>query len=58
LATLLGQHGVNISGLQLDRRERGGQAMLALALDEAAPASVLEAVPAIPGFGPVRQARL
>ena len=58
LASLLGQHGVNISGLQLDRRERGGQAMLALALDEAAPDSVLEAVPAMPGFGLVRQARL
>ncbi|MEB3204279.1 MAG: phosphoglycerate dehydrogenase [Candidatus Sericytochromatia bacterium] len=58
LATLLGQHGVNISGLQLDRLARGGQAMLALALDEAAPSEVLAAIPELPGFGQVRQARL
>ncbi|MEB3299076.1 MAG: phosphoglycerate dehydrogenase [Candidatus Sericytochromatia bacterium] len=58
IATLLGRHGVNISGLQLDRLSRGGRAMLALAIDEEATAEVLAAVPALPGFGQVRQARL
>jgi D-3-phosphoglycerate dehydrogenase / 2-oxoglutarate reductase len=39
---ILGDAGVNIAGMQVSRDERGGQALVALSVDSAVPAEVLE----------------
>ncbi len=39
---ILGEAGINIAGMQVSRNERGGQALVALSVDSAVPADVLE----------------
>ena len=39
---ILGEAGVNIAGMQVSRNEKGGEALVALSVDSAVPADVLE----------------
>lgn len=39
---VLGEHDINIAGMQVSRNERGGQALIALTVDSAIPAPVVE----------------
>ena len=41
---ILGEAGVNIAGMQVSRDAKGGQALVALSVDSAVPADVLEAI--------------
>jgi D-3-phosphoglycerate dehydrogenase len=41
---ILGESGVNIAGMQVSRDEKGGQALVALSVDSAVPAEVLEQI--------------
>ncbi len=41
---ILGDAGVNIAGMQVSRDEKGGQALVALSVDSAVPAEVLEEI--------------
>ncbi|MDQ6686955.1 MAG: phosphoglycerate dehydrogenase [Actinomycetota bacterium] len=41
---ILGDHGVNIAGMQVSRDQRGGKALVALSVDSAVPAEVLELI--------------
>ena len=54
LGTILGNAGVNIATFTLGRRAQGGEAICLVSIDEAPPASVLEAVKNLPH---VKQAR-
>ena len=54
LGTILGNAGVNIATFNLGRRAQGGEAICLVSIDEAPPASVLEAVKNLPH---VKQAR-
>ncbi|MHC4914629.1 MAG: phosphoglycerate dehydrogenase [Planctomycetota bacterium] len=42
--TTLGKHGVNIAGMAVGRREKAGEAMVALTLDDPVPGSALEEI--------------
>lgn len=41
VGTILGQHGVNIAGMQLGRHDRGGEALMVLNVDSAIPEAAL-----------------
>jgi D-3-phosphoglycerate dehydrogenase len=41
---VLGRHGVNIAGMAVGRRERAGQAIVALTLDDPVPPAALEEI--------------
>jgi len=44
LGHILGEHGINIAGMQVARDTRGGHALVALTVDSALPVAVLEAI--------------
>jgi D-3-phosphoglycerate dehydrogenase len=44
LGRILGEHGINIAGMQVARDTRGGHALVALTVDSALPAAVLETI--------------
>ncbi|MDQ1539799.1 MAG: D-3-phosphoglycerate dehydrogenase / 2-oxoglutarate reductase, partial [Actinomycetota bacterium] len=44
LGRILGEHGINIAGMQVARDTRGGHALVALTVDSALPAPVLETI--------------
>jgi D-3-phosphoglycerate dehydrogenase len=44
IGRLLGEAGINIAGMQVSRREQGGEALVALTVDSAVPPSVLESI--------------
>ena len=44
LGQLLGEHGINIAGMQVARDAKGGHALVALTVDSAIPASLIEAI--------------
>lgn len=48
MGTLLGDHGVNISFLQVGRRERGGRGVMILGVDDVLSPAVLQAVCKLP----------
>jgi D-3-phosphoglycerate dehydrogenase len=50
IGTMLGQHGVNIAGMQLGRQERGGRAVAVVNVDDAIPEPVLEEIRRIPNI--------
>lgn len=54
VGTLLGQADVNISAMQVGRRERRGEALMILAVDEPVPPDVLAQLRAIPNMADVR----
>lgn len=41
---ILGEHDINIAGMQVSRNERGGQALIALTVDSAIPSPVLDEI--------------
>ncbi|HSE55727.1 MAG TPA: phosphoglycerate dehydrogenase [Nocardioidaceae bacterium] len=55
---LLGDHEVNIAGMQVSRDSRGGHALVAMTLDSAVPAGVLDDIAAEIGAINVRQVDL
>jgi D-3-phosphoglycerate dehydrogenase / 2-oxoglutarate reductase len=57
LGTTLGAAGINIGTFHLGRRAAGGEAVLLLSVDEAMPASVVEAVCALAGVRTARALR-
>ncbi len=58
IGTLLGQHGVNIASMTLNRESAGGQALTVLSLDSVPPGPVLEALRQDPAISNVRVVRL
>ncbi len=50
IGTMLGQHGVNIAGMQLGRQERGGRAVAVVNVDDVIPDPVLEEIRHIPNI--------
>ena len=44
VGVILGDAGVNIAGMQVSRDQKGGQALVALSVDSAVPAEVLESI--------------
>jgi len=55
---ILGQHAVNIAGMQVSRDTRGEQALIVLTVDAAAPAGVLAEIAAAIGASAARQVDL
>ena len=58
VGTLLGQADVNISAMQVGRRERRGEALMILAVDEAVRPAVLARLRAVPNMADVRLIKL
>ena len=54
VGTVLGEAKVNISTMQVSRRDAGGDALMILAVDRPAEASTLDALRAVPGISTVR----
>jgi D-3-phosphoglycerate dehydrogenase len=54
VGTLLGRADVNISSMQVGRRERRGEALMILAVDEMVPPAVLAELRAVPNMASVR----
>jgi hypothetical protein len=55
MGTLLGEHGVNISFVQVGRQERGGPGIMILGVDDELSEALLGAIERMPS---VRRARL
>jgi D-3-phosphoglycerate dehydrogenase len=58
IGTLLGQNGVNIAGMQLGRRERGGRAIAVVNVDDTVPATVLGEIQRMPNIVYARLVRV
>ena len=58
VGTLLGEADVNISSMQLGRAQRGGEALMALTVDDPIPAEVLERIRAVTDVAQIRVVRL
>lgn len=58
VGTLLGTNGVNIAGMNVGRKQIGGQALMVLMLDEAISERVLTGIRSIPGMEDARQVEL
>jgi D-3-phosphoglycerate dehydrogenase / 2-oxoglutarate reductase len=58
VGTLLGQADVNISAMQVGRRQRRGEALMILAVDEAVDPAVLDRLRAVPNMADVRVIKL
>jgi D-3-phosphoglycerate dehydrogenase len=50
IGTLLGRHNVNIAGMQLGRKQRGGRAISAVNVDDLIPPPVLEEIRRLPNI--------
>ncbi|MCC6704344.1 MAG: ACT domain-containing protein, partial [Thermomicrobiales bacterium] len=50
IGTILGRHEVNIAGMQVGRRTRGGEAIMVINIDDDAPEAVLHEIKSIPGI--------
>jgi len=46
----LGRHSVNIAGMQVGRRNRGGDAIMVINIDDDTPSAALEEIRTIPGI--------
>jgi D-3-phosphoglycerate dehydrogenase len=55
---ILGEAGVNIAGMQVSRDQRGGHALVAMTVDSAIPAPVLDEIVAAIGAERARQVDL
>ena len=58
IGTMLGQHGVNIAGMQLGRQERGGRAVAVVNVDDVIPGPVLDEIRRIPNIVYAKVARV
>jgi len=54
VGTLLGQHNVNIAGMDLGRKSEGGLALMVLAVDDPIPPPLLQAIRGIPNMESAR----
>ena len=54
VSAVLAQAGLNIAAMKVHRASRGGQALMAVQLDEPPPPAVLESLRALPNFEQVR----
>ncbi|MBI6545463.1 MAG: phosphoglycerate dehydrogenase [Cyanobacteria bacterium NC_groundwater_1444_Ag_S-0.65um_54_12] len=54
VGTMLGERSINIHGLQLGRQQLGGQALLAINVDEPIGTDLLDQLAAVPGFFDVK----
>ncbi len=50
IGTILGRHEVNIAGMQVGRRSRGGEAIMVVNIDDDAPEAALQEIRTIPGI--------
>ena len=50
IGTILGRHSVNIAGMQVGRRNRGGDAIMVINIDDNTPTAALEEIRTIPGI--------
>jgi D-3-phosphoglycerate dehydrogenase len=50
IGTILGRHEVNIAGMQVGRRTRGGEAIMVVNIDDDAPDAALQEIRTIPGI--------
>ena len=58
VGTLLGESNINIFGLQLGRKHRRGEAVMALNIDEPIGDALMEQISALPGFFDVKLVKL
>lgn len=58
VGTLIGDHGVNIAGMQVGRQERGGKAVMFLAVDSSISRDLLEEIMGIDGVLDVKYVQL
>jgi D-3-phosphoglycerate dehydrogenase len=58
LGTILGASNINIAGFEVGRRKEGGEAVSILTVDDAVPASILEAIRTNPAILDVRAIRI
>ncbi len=58
VGTLLGQHNVNIAGMNVGRESIRGNALMALKIDEAMPPDLLPEIQQVPGVRRVRLVEL
>jgi len=58
VATLLGDHGINIAGMQLGRKVAGGRAVMVLNIDNEVPPEVLAEIKARDGIYDVKYVRM
>ncbi|MGH2550053.1 MAG: phosphoglycerate dehydrogenase, partial [Thermomicrobiales bacterium] len=49
IGTILGRHEVNIAGMQVGRRNRGGEAIMVVNIDDNAPSAAIQEIRTIPG---------
>jgi D-3-phosphoglycerate dehydrogenase len=54
VGTVLGQYKINVAGMQVGRKEIGGNAVMVLAIDHAVPEEALEIMRKIDGIFDVR----
>jgi D-3-phosphoglycerate dehydrogenase len=54
VGTLLGTHGINIASMDVGRRERGGEAVMVLSIDDPIPADIMEQLTKIDGMENLR----
>lgn len=50
IGTILGRHEVNIAGMQVGRRNRGGEAIMVVNIDDNAPSAAIHEIRSIPGI--------
>ncbi len=50
IGTVLGRHEVNIAGMQVGRRQRGGSAIMVINVDDGVPDAALQEILSIPGI--------
>ena len=50
IGTVLGRHEVNIAGMQVGRRQRGGSAIMVINVDDGVPPTALQEILSIPGI--------
>jgi D-3-phosphoglycerate dehydrogenase len=58
IGTWLGDAGINIAGMQVGRRETGGEAIMLLSVDKKVPEDVIERIAQMPGIYAVRAIEL
>ena len=55
---IIGDGGINIAGMQVGRRERGGEAVILMSIDSAVPREALKAIRQVDGVLDVRYIHL
>jgi len=58
IGTLLGDRDINIAGMQVGRRETGGEAVMLLSVDKSVPQDVIDEIAKHPGIRLVRSIEL